>query len=44
MYPGPDPDQFQNLIDWFLAEDLSLHEIWFEFVNNPDQYPYYFQF
>jgi len=34
MDPGPDPDQFQNLIDWSLDEDLSFNKMWFKSVNN----------
>jgi len=32
--PGPEMDQSQNLIHWFLAEGLSLHKIWFKSLNN----------
>ena len=39
LYPGPDPDQFQNLIDWSLDEGLSFHKIWFKSVNDILRYP-----
>jgi len=28
------PDQSQNLIHWYLAEDLLVHKIWLKSVNN----------
>ena len=37
---GPDPDLTQTLSDWFLAEGLSFHEIWFKSVNNFLRYRY----
>jgi len=40
VYPGPDPDPFQNLIDWSFAKDLSFYKIWFKSVSNFLRYPY----
>jgi len=37
--PGSYPDQFQNPIDWSLAEDLSFHKNWFKSISNFLRYP-----
>jgi len=39
LYPGPETDQSQNLIDWSVAEGLSFHKIWFKYANNFLRYP-----